>query len=571
MINSKEGMDSSSHSETYIKTQGNQAYHRRDYPSALKWYTLGINTYPSSSLFYLNRSMVYLSQHKYHDSIIDSSKALSLDPSNPKTSYRKAVALKALGDHKEALNTLKNFLDSYPENEEISKLYQEIIEKSQQFNLEPSHPERQKFEDLFEWLVKGGSIFPKIYLEYYSHDYRGVHCAREIDKGEVVLLIPNSHIITLEMAKAEPVGRKMIEHNLDLLSPKHCFLTTFILQEQRKPDSFWKPYLNILPQSYSNFPIFFSDDDLEILAGSPFLDQINEKRADIMEDYRSICSADPTFKQYTIEEFSKTRMAVSSRIFSIEVKGKDTDAFVPLADMLNHRRPRQTNWSYSDSRGGFIVEANENIAKGEQVMDSYGQKCNSRFLLNYGFIVDNNDANEFPFIVKLTHEYPHYTLKSTNIRERVHVIRLKAEIIDQNFIDLLAVVRFFVEDDLDVVQEFIEKFTRYDCDVPVKSFPPGSLNTEKNVLKWVSEYVRKSNENYPNKLEEDLVKLETAEKENERNCLKIIICEKEVLRYFEKIIPELDDILDRDVDLSDLGIPTEHRYYIKNVAARLNR
>jgi len=28
------------------------------------------------------------------------------------------------------------------------------------------------------------------------------------------------------------------------------------------------------------------------------------------------------------------------------------------------------------------------------VFDSYGRKCNSRFLLNYGFIVEDNDMNE---------------------------------------------------------------------------------------------------------------------------------------------------------------------------------
>jgi len=28
------------------------------------------------------------------------------------------------------------------------------------------------------------------------------------------------------------------------------------------------------------------------------------------------------------------------------------------------------------------------------IFDSYGRKCNSRFLLNYGFVVDDNDANE---------------------------------------------------------------------------------------------------------------------------------------------------------------------------------
>ena len=33
--------------------------------------------------------------------------------------------------------------------------------------------------------------------------------------------------------------------------------------------------------------------------------------------------------------------------------------------------------------------------------DSYGKKCNTRFLLNYGFINLENDANEYPITVKM--------------------------------------------------------------------------------------------------------------------------------------------------------------------------
>lgn len=41
----------------------------------------------------------------------------------------------------------------------------------------------------------------------------------------------------------------------------------------------------------------------------------------------------------------------------------------------------------------------DDIKRGEQVYDSYGKKCNSRFFLNYGFINLNNDANEVPIRV----------------------------------------------------------------------------------------------------------------------------------------------------------------------------
>jgi len=87
-------------------------------------------------------------------------------------------------------------------------------------------------------------------------------------------------------------------------------------------------------------------------------------------------------------------MIVASRIFGITIEGVKTDAFVPYADMLNHRRPRETTWYYSDEQEGFVIEACEDIPRGAPIHDSYGKKCNSRFFLNYGFINMNNDGNE---------------------------------------------------------------------------------------------------------------------------------------------------------------------------------
>lgn len=114
-----------------------------------------------------------------------------------------------------------------------------------------------------------------------------------------------------------------------------------------------------------------------------------------------ICTEVPDYKQFSLKEYSEIRMMVASRIFGINVEGVKTDGFVPYADMLNHKRPRQTSWTYTDDRQGFIIEALEDIKRGEQVYDSYGKKCNTRFLLNYGFINLDNDANEYPFTVKM--------------------------------------------------------------------------------------------------------------------------------------------------------------------------
>jgi histone-lysine N-methyltransferase SETD3 len=139
-------------------------------------------------------------------------------------------------------------------------------------------------------------------------------------------------------------------------------------------------------------------------------------------------------------------MMVASRIFGIEVEGVKTDGFVPYADMLNHKRPRQTSWSYTDDRQGFIIEALEDIKRGEQVYDSYGKKCNTRFLLNYGFINLDNDANEYPFNIKMADDDKFATQKNELLNQTVHrTFRVQVnfeESIMSRFISFLRFVEF---------------------------------------------------------------------------------------------------------------------------------
>jgi histone-lysine N-methyltransferase SETD3 len=148
------------------------------------------------------------------------------------------------------------------------------------------------------------------------------------------------------MAKAAPIGKKMLDAGLDLLSPKHSFLSTFLLQEKKKADSFWRPYIDLLPSDYNSFPVFFDDADLKMLEGSPFLEQVKEKKSDLKKDYDAILNVKyqqarssnkvaPEFGQYSFHEFCWARMTASSRIFGIVIGEDKTDAFVPLAGILN--------------------------------------------------------------------------------------------------------------------------------------------------------------------------------------------------------------------------------------------
>ena len=85
-------------------------------------------------------------------------------------------------------------------------------------------------------MTGGGAKFDKLKMRYYSENYRGVHAGQDIKNGEQILYVPLYQIITLEMAYQTPIGKIMYEKSLRnrLISPKHSFLSAFLLQEKLK-------------------------------------------------------------------------------------------------------------------------------------------------------------------------------------------------------------------------------------------------------------------------------------------------------------------------------------------------
>lgn len=258
---------------------------------------------------------------------------------------------------------------------------------------------------------------------------------------------------------------------------------------------------------------------------------------------------------------------VSSRIFGIQVEGVKTDGFVAYADMLNHRRPRQTTWSYTDEMQGFIIEALDDIKRGEQVYDSYGKKCNSRFFLNYGFINLNNDANEVPLKVYYNPDDSMKQVKQDMIKDhsdfkKFRVVETFEEKIMQEFLSWLRFVEY--DENITLIMQYqsaaIQAANKYrrgdesDSDdesdaskgFKAKDLPPLSIRNEKKVLEKIHKLAKEAYERYDTTLEEDLKILEerTDLTFNERNCVLYRSGEKQILKFLmsstQRILPLLD-------------------------------
>ena len=69
----------------------------------------------------------------------------------------------------------------------------------------------------------------------------------------------------------------------------------------------WKDYIALLPVDWSFFPLFYTDEDLELLKGSDLVGFTIANRKKLQQDYNLIAKALPGFEtQYTATEFAKT-------------------------------------------------------------------------------------------------------------------------------------------------------------------------------------------------------------------------------------------------------------------------
>ena len=69
--------------------------------------------------------------------------------------------------------------------------------------------------------------------------------------------------------------------------------------------------------------------------------------------------------------------------------------------MINHGEPGNCEWYYDDQKNAFIISATQDIKKNEEVVVSYGQKSNTKYFIQYGFINLNKEDDEVSICLTL--------------------------------------------------------------------------------------------------------------------------------------------------------------------------
>ena len=550
-----------------------------NYDIAINYYTKNINNDKNNTTFLIKRAICYLAKGYYNLALKDALQTIEIDENFNKGYYIASLCYLEMYDIKMA----EKFSENKDKNRRLKALIEknkkDLIIKSKKFK---SYPLYIKF---LRELYKYNSFFPKLEIHFYTEDYRGVLAKNNIMKDEIIMTIPRECLISLETALETDYGKKIGEFMYkELNSPKHCLLTSFILYEEKNPK--YKYYFDLLPKDFSNFPIFYTSKELEYLKGSPFLLQILEKKEDMKSDYAILCQYLPDFKQFSYLKFCQARLLISSRIFGISINDNKTDVLAPFADLLNHKRPRQTQWYYDDNLESFVIQATEDIKEGNEIFDSYGRKTNARFLLNYGFCLEDNDTSEFLITVNFNENYPLYEEKKKFFQNEYELVRrfnLNNNFYESQIIELLSFLRFILfEGDINELYNAISTSDNiYNEEVPLTFYyiQPITKELEIKVLKHLGLLCRRALGKYPTTFEEDLnlIKSKKNISFNLRNCLYLLMSEKTVLSYFIYFCEYCLELLKLKTQMEVLTkLSTDYKYsdcqfdfYIQEVVLKL--
>jgi histone-lysine N-methyltransferase SETD3 len=393
--------------------------------------------------------------------------------------------------------------------------------------------ETKRCADLLLWLQENGCEISKLTFLHKRVDNRGVSLKAAVKKGATILTVSPACLITIDSAKNSPIGIRIRESGCRVDS--HTYVAAFLLTEKQKgSNSFYAPYITTLPKTFPHMPVNFSSQELSLLQGSLVLREIESRQSEEKQEYADICLALPEFSRFSFEEFVWARLCVLSRIFGITIGQKKTSAMVPMADMLNHKKPPDTYWTYDNKLQAFVMTASLDLAGGLEIFDSYGPKANTDYLLNYGFVASYNIHNTAQFLCALDPSYPLFSLKQSviggNVLDR-EMFEAPVDYDTDQGKELFSFFRFAVATEAELIRIRRGEEIR----VNVRRINPLNIFNELRALQEIGKAASDALANFSSSIEDDQALL--ADKSiqlstNQRNCIFARNGEKSVLHHY---------------------------------------
>ncbi|ORX46330.1 SET domain-containing protein [Hesseltinella vesiculosa] len=250
-----------------------------------------------------------------------------------------------------------------------------------------------RHENFLKWLKKHDFPGTKLRLATFKDTGRGMMATDDIATGEVLVQVPKRLLIS-----SNQLQTVYGDHSL---SP-HQLLAAHLILLRSEVNSWWKPYLDLLPNHFKTLPVNFSEEHSALLPPS-LADEILQQKRKIQDDFDAVLAF---FKgrqdisliaTVTLDMFKWAWLCVNTR--SIHVRStsrrvKDCDiALAPLLDFLNHSNEAQIESGLNLHTQCFEIKTLTPYKAGEQVFINYGPHDNQAIFREYGFVLPKNGYN----------------------------------------------------------------------------------------------------------------------------------------------------------------------------------
>ena len=262
---------------------------------------------------------------------------------------------------------------------------------------------------LLEW-GKNHSVFisDKIGINHTSENLKNFYVKEEIDKNEAIMIIPPELILNLETAlnlygpKTKKLYDKYKKEKFEYVNEflayrkQQSFLAYLMLQGSKhnnKFHKFFQYFMNTFETNLDGFPIFYNNEQFNLLTMSQFGNEIYQTKTLFEEEY-SILDQKILSKGLDYDEYLKFRTYTLSKGNNIT----GLCSLIPFADILDiHPTKYNLKLEFNLSDYGAKVVATRKIKMKRRLRLKVQTGQNSNSLIFYGrtFKELENTVNSF--------------------------------------------------------------------------------------------------------------------------------------------------------------------------------
>ncbi|CAK0784490.1 hypothetical protein CVIRNUC_007694 [Coccomyxa viridis] len=274
---------------------------------------------------------------------------------------------------------------------------------------------------LEDWLARGGARTFNIQPATFTGSLRGVQAVAQIEPDDILVTVPEELLVSTSAARSSTDFSPYL-HEAASLSPLQVLAAFLLFELSKGSASFWSPYLDSLPHTYTSL-FWFSPQEAEQLQAPHAIAAAEAARQEVRQSHAAVR---PLLARLGIPDkyrgLSAMRWALATlNSRTMYLDGDPAGVLMPFGDLHNHSPPPAPalpdlggaqrlggpdqdgmqpslcsehkghgDGTFDSETRVYKLHARTRYLPGEQVFLCYGSHSNLDLLEHYGFVLDDN-------------------------------------------------------------------------------------------------------------------------------------------------------------------------------------